>query len=132
MTKHSFMLTRESNVTNPPRPWECLTHISAHLSFVLLLHKRIGLSLKRAFTLLALLLAFYFTCYLHSWKLYTRKYQKHLQLLLLTSVILVNQFLSSSWVRYSYLLKGTIIDPLHLWVIKILFWRRCRGAQRFW
>ena len=30
------------------------------------------------------------------------------------------------WVRHSYL------DPLYLWVIKTLFWRRCRGVKRLW
>ena len=36
------------------------------------------------------------------------------------------------WVRHSYLSKRATIDPLYLWVIKILFWRRCRGVKRLW
>ena len=36
------------------------------------------------------------------------------------------------WVRHSYLSKETTIDPLYLWVIKTLFWRRCRGVKRLW
>ena len=30
------------------------------------------------------------------------------------------------------LIKRTTIDPLHLWVIKTLFWHRCRGVKRLW
>ena len=28
--------------------------------------------------------------------------------------------------------QKAMIDPLHLWVIKTLFWRRCRGVKRSW
>ena len=30
------------------------------------------------------------------------------------------------------LIERTTIDPLYLWVIKTLFWRRCRGEKRLW
>ena len=30
------------------------------------------------------------------------------------------------------LIERTTIDPLYLWVIKTLFWRRCRGVKRLW
>ena len=30
------------------------------------------------------------------------------------------------------LIEKATIDPLHLWVIKTLFWRRCRGVTRLW
>ena len=30
------------------------------------------------------------------------------------------------------LIERTMIDPVYLWVIKILFWRRCRGVKRLW
>ena len=30
------------------------------------------------------------------------------------------------------LIERTMIDPLYLWVIKTLFWRRCRGVKRLW
>ena len=30
------------------------------------------------------------------------------------------------------LIERTMIDPLHLWFIKTLFWRRCRGVKRLW
>ena len=30
------------------------------------------------------------------------------------------------------LIKRTTIDPLYLWVIKTLFWRRFRGVKRLW
>ena len=33
------------------------------------------------------------------------------------------------WVRHSYLSKRATIDPLYLWVIKAIFWRRCRGVS---
>ena len=36
------------------------------------------------------------------------------------------------WVRHSYLPKRATIDPLYLWVIKAIFWRRCRGVKRLW
>ena len=36
------------------------------------------------------------------------------------------------WVRHSYLSKRATIDPLYLWVIKAIFWHRCRGANRLW
>ena len=36
------------------------------------------------------------------------------------------------WVRHSYLSKRATIDPLYLWVIKAIFWRRCRGVKRLW
>ena len=29
-------------------------------------------------------------------------------------------------------IERTTIDPLYLWVIKTLFWRRCRGVKRLW
>src|SRR3990170_4410361 len=29
------------------------------------------------------------------------------------------------------LIERTMIDPLYLWVIKALFWRRCRGVKAF-
>src|SRR6187399_71128 len=29
----------------------------------------------------------------------------------------------------SVLIERTTIDPLHLWVIKTLFWRHCRGVK---
>ena len=28
--------------------------------------------------------------------------------------------------------ERTTIEPLYLWVIKTLFWRRCRGVKRLW
>ena len=34
------------------------------------------------------------------------------------------------WVRHSYLSKRATIDPLYLWVIKAIFWRRFRGVKR--
>ena len=36
------------------------------------------------------------------------------------------------WVRHSYLSKRATIDPLYLWVIKAIFWHRCRGVKRLW
>src|SRR6266496_3685668 len=36
------------------------------------------------------------------------------------------------WVRHYYLSKRAKIDPLYLWVIKAIFWRRCRGVKRLW
>ena len=30
------------------------------------------------------------------------------------------------------LIERTMIDPLYLWVIKTLFWRRCQGVKRLW
>ena len=30
------------------------------------------------------------------------------------------------------LIERTTIDSLYLWVIKTLFWRRCRGVKRLW
>ena len=30
------------------------------------------------------------------------------------------------------LIERTMIDPLHLWVIKTLFWHRCRGVKLLW
>ena len=30
------------------------------------------------------------------------------------------------------LIERTMIDPLYLWVIKTLFWCRCRGVKRLW
>ena len=36
------------------------------------------------------------------------------------------------WVRHSYLSKRTKIDPLYLWVMKTLLWRRCQGVKRLW
>ena len=30
------------------------------------------------------------------------------------------------------LIERNMIDPLYLWVIKTLFWHRCRGVQRLW
>ena len=34
------------------------------------------------------------------------------------------------WVQQSYLSKRSTIDPLYLWVIKAIFWRRCWGGAR--
>src|SRR3990170_5037806 len=34
--------------------------------------------------------------------------------------------------RHSYLSKGLQLNPMHLRVIKGLFWRRCRGVKRSW
>ena len=36
------------------------------------------------------------------------------------------------WVLTLLLIERTMIDPLYLWVIKTLFWRRCRGVKRLW
>ena len=36
------------------------------------------------------------------------------------------------WVRHSYLSKRATIGPIYLWVIKAIFWRRCRGVKRLW
>ena len=36
------------------------------------------------------------------------------------------------WVRHSYLSKRATIDPLYLWVIKAIFWRRFRGVEGLW
>ena len=36
------------------------------------------------------------------------------------------------WVLILLLIERTTIDPLYLWVIKTLFWRRCRGVKREW
>ena len=36
------------------------------------------------------------------------------------------------WARHSYLSKRATIDPLYLWDIKAIFWRRCRGVKRLW
>ena len=30
------------------------------------------------------------------------------------------------------LIEWTTIDPLHLWVMKTILWRRCRGVKRLW
>src|SRR5215217_3038685 len=30
------------------------------------------------------------------------------------------------------LIEDTTIRPLYLWVIKTIFWRRCRGLKRYW
>jgi hypothetical protein len=60
---------------------------------------------------------------------YTSKNQKHL----LFPVKLANQYLYLLMGSTTFsIFKGTTIDLLHLGVIKILFWRRCRGAQHYW
>ena len=35
-------------------------------------------------------------------------------------------------VGFDTLIERTTIDPLYLWVIKTLFWHRCRGVKRLW
>ena len=39
------------------------------------------------------------------------------------------RWIRHSWVRHSYLSKRATIDPLYLWVIKAIFWCRCRGVK---
>ena len=42
-------------------------------------------------------------------------------------------FLSAPhWVRHAYLSKRATIDTLYLWVIKAIFWHRCRGVKHLW
>ena len=49
----------------------------------------------------------------------------------LTEKLLIISFCSSLGSTLLLIEKATI-DPLHLWVIKTLFWRRCRGEKRLW
>ena len=35
-------------------------------------------------------------------------------------------------VGFDTLIEKATIDPLYLWAIKAIFWRRCRGVKRSW
>ena len=60
-------------------------------------------------------------------------------LLPIISVLAENTLLKTAY-HFLLLLVGfdtltyrkTTIDPLHLWVINTLFWRRCQGVKRLW
>ena len=60
-------------------------------------------------------------------------------LLSIISVLAENTLLKTAY-HFLVLLVGfdtltyqkAMIDPLHLWVIKTLFWHRCRGVKRLW
>ena len=59
--------------------------------------------------------------------------------LLLTISVLADITLLKTTFRFLLLLVGfdtliekATIDPIYLWVIKALFWRRCRGVKRSW
>ena len=41
-------------------------------------------------------------------------------------------FFYSSLGSTHLLIKRATIDPLYLWVIKTLFWRRCQGVKHLW
>jgi hypothetical protein len=43
---------------------------------------------------------------------------------------LVNTFCSSLGSTLLFI-ESTMIHPLYLWVIKTIFWRRCRGVKRY-
>ena len=65
----------------------------------------------------------------YSFAIIQPKIPKTLASFIVLFIILSNQYLQLlvGSTTFSYL-KGTTIDLLHLGVIKILFWRRCRGA----
>ena len=103
-------------------------HTPHTTELVLLIEKGIGLFLKGTFNYsctLLLVLYFFLQHYTQNTKTFAtfivfpaRFTNQYLQLLVGSKT-------------FSYL-KGTTIDLLHLGVIKILFWRRCRGALRYW
>ena len=89
------------------------------LSFEL---KRIGLSATIIVVLFYLLVLYLF---------FISKLQKKSLLVLAVKPCwnpLVNTFCSSLGSTL-LLIERTTIDPLYLWVIKTLFWRRCRGVS---
>jgi hypothetical protein len=74
----------------------CKKHTQTHthtLEPVLLLHRGLGFLFQRAFTYCILFLAFIYL------QLYTKKFQKHLQFLLLYLPSVLTNTLNSLWVR---------------------------------
>src|SRR4051812_15952013 len=103
-------------------------HTPYMLELVLLIGKGIGLCLKRAFYYYCILLSvFYFSCNI------THQNTKTFATFIIFPTRFTRQYLQLlvGSKTFSYL-KGTTIDLLHLGVIKILFWRRCRGESRYW
>jgi hypothetical protein len=78
------------------------------------------------------------TCHRHRYLLVTKHFAtKHLLLLFqcLQKLPCWNPLVisfCSSLGSTLLLIERTTIDPLYLWVIKTLFWRRYRGVKRLW
>ena len=103
---------------------ECLVIISTQPACPLL-SKGLGHSLQ------LLLLSFIYLSFVYMC------YQNPLKTCLLVftvipcSSLLVNTFCSSLGSTLLFI-ESTTIHPLYLWVIKTIFWHRCRGVKRYW
>jgi hypothetical protein len=113
-SSHSY---RNHVLNYPCRPWERLTHMSEQQSLSSCCIMNWYFSEKRLILSSLYYLHFTFLVLYFSGNYTTKTPKKPLQLQLFSIAILVNHFLTSLWIRNSYLSKGTIIDPLHLWVI---------------